>query len=189
MLRLPIIILACFTPNYILAAPTELANLAPPPTVFGNAPGPFMETALYQDNLLRNRKLLLEAVSVPSPMSAPIPKQSMDRNEDVSSPTPVQAELIRWFMKTRYGGAFTLNDDFTFHERHKKCCEVEYCCGKTKIYNQAGALIKKTGCCHSPDHYSSRASFNCGECSVIFGSIAGGVLIAALAVCLTAKNV
>ncbi|EFP92321.1 uncharacterized protein PGTG_17995 [Puccinia graminis f. sp. tritici CRL 75-36-700-3] len=126
MLRLPIIILACFTPNYILAAPTELANLAPPPTVFGNAPGPFMETALYQDNLLRNRKLLLEAVSVPSPMSAPIPKQSMDRNEVVSSPTPVQAELIRWFMKTRYGGAFTLNDDFTFHERHKKCCEEEY---------------------------------------------------------------
>jgi hypothetical protein len=146
-----------------------------------------METATYQENLLRNRKFLLEAISVPSPMNAPIPKKSMDRNEVVSSPTPIQAELIKWFMKTRYGGAFTLNDDFTFHERPKKCCEVTYCCGKTKIYNQAGALIKKTGCCHSPDNDEVRASYSCGECSVIFGSITGGLLITALAVCLTFK--
>jgi hypothetical protein len=185
MLRLSIIMLACFTLSYIYASPTDLANLAPAPALFGNAPGPFIETGLRERNPFRNRKYLLEALSEPSPMKAPVPTKAMDRNGvQILYPNSVQSELIKWFLRTRFGGAFTLTKDGQFLERHKKPCDPKYLCGKTEIFDEDGAMIKETGCCFSPHHSVERASWNCGECSIILGPIGSCLLLTAIVICL-----
>ncbi|KAA1121751.1 hypothetical protein PGTUg99_025579 [Puccinia graminis f. sp. tritici] len=164
MLRLPIIIIACSTLSYIFASPTDLANLAPAPALLGNTPGPFIETGLRERNPLRNRKFLLEALSESSPMKAPIPAKAMDRNGvQILYPNPLQSELIKWFLRTRYGGPFTLTKDGQFLERHKKPCDPKYTCGKTEIFDEDGAMIKETSCCFSPHHSTDGAARNCAE--------------------------
>ncbi|KAA1107567.1 hypothetical protein PGT21_018423 [Puccinia graminis f. sp. tritici] len=78
----------CVKLIFILAAPANLANLAPPPTVYGNAPVSYMDPHNF-----RNRKF---SSGFESPMIAPTPQDNMwdRRNRPIDIPSEMESSTF-----------------------------------------------------------------------------------------------
>ncbi|KAA1107566.1 hypothetical protein PGT21_018408 [Puccinia graminis f. sp. tritici] len=86
MFKFITIVLACYKLGFILAAPADLANMAPPPTVYGNAPVSYMDPHNF-----RNRKF---SSGFKAPMIAPTPEDNVWDRENRPMNIPSEMKSI-----------------------------------------------------------------------------------------------